>query len=389
MNYFGPALAIVLIGGGAVYLMTCLGAFLGLFRKPRRIKGFTPQVSVIIAARNEEKTIGPLLDDLLVQDYPDHRFEILVVDDCSDDRTAGIVRSFAERDRRIRLADTRHSQSPFRYKKRAVHEGILSSAGEIIMTLDADCRVSRGWIREMMGYMTESRDLVAGEVMVQGSGLTARIESLEFTGIQSIAAGLMNIGFPITCNGANLAYRRSAFERVGGFHGIGDVVSGDDDLLMQKIAAANASRVVFAIGKETAVRVESAGAIDAFLSKRVRWASKITRYPSRSALMLLSAFFLFFAAVPVSFIAILCGWMGMMPLVFGYGLKMSGDMLLTMTGLVRNGRIDLLPVLPFAELMHAPYIMYVAIRGCFGTFEWHGRITRAYSAGTEREMHDS
>ncbi|MHB9030456.1 MAG: glycosyltransferase [Candidatus Latescibacterota bacterium] len=388
MIYIGPALAAVLIVGGVVYLVTCLGAFAGLFRIPRCERGFTPRVSVIVAARNEEKTIGPLLDELLVQDYPRHQYEILVVDDCSEDRTARIARSFAERDNRIRLIDARRSRSPFRHKKRAVHEGILSSAGEIILTLDADCRVPRRWIRGMMERMTESIDLVAGEVVVQGSGLTAGIESLEFTGIQSIAAGLMNIGFPITCNGANLAYRRSAFERVGGFHGIGNLVSGDDDLLMQKIAAGNPSRVVFVVGKDTAVRVRSVDTIGAFLSKRIRWASKITHYPSRAAIALLSVFFVFFIAAPVSLAAVLAGWMGVTPLAFGYGLKMIGDILLTMNGLFRTGRINLLWVLPFAELMHAPYIIFVAIRGCFGTFEWRGRKTGAYCAGMEREIHD-
>jgi cellulose synthase/poly-beta-1,6-N-acetylglucosamine synthase-like glycosyltransferase len=198
----------------------------------------------------------------------------------------------------------------------------------------------------------------------------------------------MNIGFPITCNGANLAYRRSAFERVGGFRDIGDLVSGDDDLLMQKIAAADPSRVVFIMGKETAVQAKSVDTIGDFLSKRVRWTSKILRYPSRAAVALLAVFFTFFCAVPVSLAAILAGWMGVMPLALGYGLKMAGDFLITANGLVRTGRIDLVPVIPLAELLHAPYILYVAIRGCFGTFEWRGRKTGAYSMGMEKEVHD-
>ena len=64
-------------------------------------------------------------------------------------------------DSRIRLIDTHSSNSPYTHKKRAVHEGILASTGEIILTTDADCRVPAGWISGMMERLSSGVDLVA------------------------------------------------------------------------------------------------------------------------------------------------------------------------------------------------------------------------------------
>ena len=290
-------MASVLIGGGIVYFAVCCAAFAGHFRTRRVNAGYSPTVSVIIAARNEEKNIGSVLDDLLMQDYPHDKLVITVVDDFSEDGTVSVVRKFAARDDRVLLREARLSKSPYTHKKKAIHEGILSTDSEIIMTVDADCRVHSGWVCGMVGHFTPGIDLAAGEVIVEGGGILGWIEALEFTSIQMMAAGLMNISLPVTCNGANLAYRRSAFERVGGFEGIGSMVSGDDDLLMQKIAAGRASSVIYTDSAKTKVHVKAHRTVRGFLEQRTRWASKIAGYPSRLAIVVLSIIFAFFVAV--------------------------------------------------------------------------------------------
>jgi len=367
----------VLIGGGVVYFAVCLLAFAGHFSLRTVFSDNTPSVSVVIAARNEEKNIGHLLNDLIEQDYPESRLQIIVVDDASEDDTAAVVKQFAGRDDRVRLAMTQFSKSPYSHKKRAVHEGIMLSESEIIFTIDADCRVRRDWVNGMVKHFSPDIDLVAGEVLVEGGGLLGWFEALEFTGIQMMAAGLMNTGFPITCNGGNLAYRRSAFDRVGGFGDTGVMVSGDDDLLMQKIAFNRSSSVFFATGSKTAVRVKAKDSLGKFLSQRARWASKIAAYPSRRAVLLLTVFFAFFASLSFWMLAAISGVLGFGPLIAGYGLKTAGDILLVGYGVIRNGRPGLLALFPLAEVIHMPYILGVTLKGFFGTFEWRGRRTGA------------
>ena len=157
-------LACILIGGGVVYFFTCLTAFAGHL-KPRRINThYNPFVSVIIAARNEEKNIGAVLNDLLNQDYPCDKLQIVVVDDYSEDGTRRVVEKCIAKDKRVHLREARFSKSPYTYKKRALHAGIRASGGEIILTVDADCRVPCGWIRGMVAHFVPEIDLVAGEV---------------------------------------------------------------------------------------------------------------------------------------------------------------------------------------------------------------------------------
>ena len=373
-------LSITLVGGGIVYFGACLAAFSGHFRQRKRNPGYVPSVSVIVPARNEEVTIGALLDDLTRQEYPSGTLEIIVVDDNSEDSTPDVVRSRMSRDSRIRLIDTHDSTSPFTHKKRAVHEGILASTGEIIMTTDADCRIPERWISGMTERFTSDVDLVAGEVIVQGGGIPGWMEALEITGIQTMAAGFMNAGFPVTCNGANLAYRRSAFDRAGGFADIGHIVSGDDDLLMQKIAGNHPSRVVFNTGKRIAVRTHAAGSVTKFLESRARWASKITGYPSKSAIGLLTIFFAYFIALLIQPALVTAGIGSALPFAAGLGMKMCGDLLLTAYGTWKSGRPGLMLLFPLGELMHIPYITAVTLWGTFGTFEWRGRRTSAVSA---------
>ena len=92
MGVLETILWFIIICGGVVYLSACLFAFSGHLRSHEKVGGYFPSVSLIIAARNEVENIGFLLDDLMKQDYPAEKLEIVVVDDCSDDNTAGIVR---------------------------------------------------------------------------------------------------------------------------------------------------------------------------------------------------------------------------------------------------------------------------------------------------------
>ena len=388
MDVLETVLTFVLMGGGFIYLSACVIAFSGHFRKLEEREGYIPSVSVIIAARNEEKNIASLLDDLLKQDYPSEKLEIVVVDDCSEDNTRGIVEDFINRNRRIHLLETRFSKSQHSYKKRAVHEGIHSSGGEIIMTTDADCRVSPGWVRGIVKFFKPGIDLVAGHVIMEGGGLIGWLEALELTGIQAMAAGFMNAGFPITCNGANLAYRRSAFEKVEGFEGIGRIVSGDDDLLMQKIAQEKNKRVVYISDMKTAVYSVAAGTAVEYLNKRARWSSKIYYYPSLIAVALLAAFFVFFTAALIWLLLALSGVFGFDPLIRGFGMKAAGDFILTFYGVVKMRRLRLMLLFPVAVLFHIPYIIFVTLKGFFGTFEWRGRRSNAVSLEYRENVND-
>ena len=91
-----------------------------------------PLISVIMPAYNAEKTIGDAIDSVLRQTYPD--FELIVINDCSKDRTADIITAFAEKDKRIKFL-----QNPQNSGVSATRNyGVSEATGEWIAFLDSD-----------------------------------------------------------------------------------------------------------------------------------------------------------------------------------------------------------------------------------------------------------
>ncbi|HRP43580.1 MAG TPA: glycosyltransferase, partial [Ginsengibacter sp.] len=106
-------------------------------------------VSVIISARNEEKRIGKCLESLALQNYPPESFEIIVINDFSEDNTSQVVRSFSAgfpQLRLIELSDFVRKEDIWSYKKKAIETGISQAKGTLIITTDADCVMPRTWI---------------------------------------------------------------------------------------------------------------------------------------------------------------------------------------------------------------------------------------------------
>lgn len=115
-----------------------------------------PRVSVLIPARNEEDTIGHLLEDLQAADYD--ALEIIVYDDQSTDRTAAVVHRFASARHPVRLIRASSSPPPgWLGKNRACHSLSLEATGEYFLFLDADVRISPEAIRKALAYMRRYR----------------------------------------------------------------------------------------------------------------------------------------------------------------------------------------------------------------------------------------
>jgi len=260
------------------------------------------RVSVIIPARNEEDHLDNLLNDLAAQDYPRDRYEVIVVDDHSTDRTAEITEKFRLMkpgfNFKLIRSDVDESAGS---KKRALTSGVHAAAGEVILTTDADCRLGPGWITAMAAFFRDrSIQLTAGPVTYHDAkGFLNRFQALEFLGMMASGAGAVKAGLPFICNGANLAYRRETFLALQGFHGNEKYVSGDDVFLMHRIKRHRGRYSIgFAFTKDALVKTTPAENVKAFFRQRIRWASKSKGYYDRTALFTtMSVFFLNLAMV--------------------------------------------------------------------------------------------
>src|ERR1700733_13644465 len=128
-------------------------------KRPRvKLSGFTTKVTVMIAARNEEKKIHLTIEDILAQDYPKHLTEIIIVDDHSTDRTSAIIGSYANRG--VKLLQLNEDKPLNSYKKKAIAEAIKLSSGELMVATDADCRMGNKWLSTVVGYYEQNQPVM-------------------------------------------------------------------------------------------------------------------------------------------------------------------------------------------------------------------------------------
>lgn len=331
-------------------------------------------VSVLIAARNEEENIGRTIESILNQDFPKDKLELIIVDDHSTDRTAEIVRSYT--DERVKLLQLSIGDKLNSYKKYAITKAIEMSSGNIIVTTDADCRMGRKWLKTVIRYM-EIHDsyLVSSPVLYsEERSHFEELQTLEFMYLIGLGAAGIGNQSPTTCNGANLAYRKAVFFEMGGFNGIDNLASGDDELFLHKVAEKYARRIGFCKSREAIVYTDAKPDLKSFISQRKRWASKSTKYKDKKVVALGISIWGFNLALLISLFAFLIrmpefNWSLLTALI----LKIIVEVLFMTPITSFMKRRDLLKYVPILSIIHSFYIVYIGIAGNTGKYDWKGR----------------
>ena len=169
-----------------------------------------PFVSVIIAARNEELNIRDCVNSILEQDYPADRFEILISDDHSEDRTREEAEDCRNVNPAVSVTVLEAGDDDGTGKKNAIRRAVAVAAGEWILTTDADTRRGPGWLRAMTATgLSENVKMTLGPVRMEGNSWFQRIQRLEFLGIMGLTAGSAARKTALMCNGANLKYQKA------------------------------------------------------------------------------------------------------------------------------------------------------------------------------------
>jgi cellulose synthase/poly-beta-1,6-N-acetylglucosamine synthase-like glycosyltransferase len=340
------------------------------------VSGLQTRVSVIVAARNEEENIAETITDLLAQDYPPQLVEFIIVDDHSTDRTAEVVNSFTDpRIRLIRLNAGEHVNS---YKKKAIADAIARAGGELIVTTDADCRMDAAWLSTVVSYYREQNLVMISSPVVyfRERNWFERMQTLEFLYLIGLGASSIGNKVPSTCNGANLAYKREVFLELGGFSGIDDLASGDDELLLHKVAVKYPDRIGFCKSRAAIVRTTAKPDLASFIAQRKRWASKSTRYKDRKIVVLGVSIWLcnLLLAITVAggFFSTQLRAVAAAALLLKFLAELA--FLVPVTGFAR--RKELLKLLPALTLIHIVYMIYIGIAGNSGTYVWKDRKVR-------------
>lgn len=340
---------------------------------------FTPStfISVIIPARNERDKIGACIESILDQKYPKELFEIIVVDDHSDDGTAEIVAEYQDKNVRcISLAaHIQNEKTISAYKKAALAAGITNSTGILILTTDADCIAPNAWLLHIASiYEKEGPVMIVAPVMYANyHGILQLFQLIDFIGAQGITAASHSLSIGNMSNGANLAFSKSDFIAVGGYDGIEHIASGDDLLLTQKMKKASSGKIVYMKSPNAIVTTLPQPTWYDLLQQRVRWASKFGKYDDRRLAWIVFMGYMFNLALLIVGV-----WGFFNPYLWHVALTMvivkiitEGYFLLPVARFFHKESV--LKYLPFIQPLHVLYIVITGILGFIGKYEWKGR----------------
>jgi biofilm PGA synthesis N-glycosyltransferase PgaC len=359
-----------LLWTGCYFVLLC---FLEMRWPKKRTKDYSsdffPKVTLLIPFRNELENIESLAEELSKLTYPDLR--ILLLDDQSEDGSLSLFKEKFKTDSRIHIIP-----SDGIGKKRAIEIGVQAAEGDLILCSDADCSYPKKWIERMVGPFIDPKiQLVAGPVVsASQNNFFQRFQQIEWSSILLLTQFFFSHQQPLMCSGANLAYRRQAFQSVEPYGQNLQFLSGDDEFLLKKIAAR--------YGKESCIYLPFIGnlvftqpqkSFSDMLNQRIRWAGKWKAHRS------------FVHAFPalVSFIFQLT-WLFSL-LLFGLGEVGFMVFFMVWAGKILSERMALGMVLTtlslrfsFADFVktaiaHPFYVILVAFGAIWGKFTWKGR----------------
>lgn len=212
--------------------------------KQSEIKVFHP-LSIIVAARNEEDNLINNLPSIFEQDYPD--FEVIVVNDCSQDDTSSVLRAFSGRFKNFRSTEVKSNKKFEGGKKFAITIGVKAAKNEHLVFIDADCKPSsKNWLRKINeAFQEDSVELVLGYgSAVEKNGFWNKIFSTEIFVVGTQYLAFAKSGIPYMGVGRNLAYTKNLFFKNKGFKNHMHLKSGDDDLFVNEVANRKNTRII-------------------------------------------------------------------------------------------------------------------------------------------------
>lgn len=361
------------------YSLTIIAFIIGLYFPKSGKNTSLKKVSIVIAARDEEKNISGILTDLLKQTYPSDLYEVLVVDDYSTDKTADIIESFSSQYNNCSLIRIESCPAGFSPKKYAIQTAIYKAQGDIILATDADCHVGPEWIETMVQYFDFNVGFVIGFSQFGKHGekqnFIEKLQAFDFIPLMGAAAASANLGYPLAASGQNLGYLKKGFHQLNGYEKVAHRVSGDDVLLLQLFRKFLKYKIIFASDEKAYATSQPQATLTELLNQRKRWASNGS-YQVRLNIPFFIYLLQVFLFNLTLFVAI--------PLVILY--KQYAEMIfacLTIKALLEFAvswksvnyfkRKDLLRYFPLWFIFQMPYVLLVGLLGSFGRFNWKNR----------------
>jgi cellulose synthase/poly-beta-1,6-N-acetylglucosamine synthase-like glycosyltransferase len=360
-----------------VYIVTMAQLIAGFDKiKTFHSKAIPPKTffAIVIPFRNESANLPILFESIKNLNYPKELFEIILIDDFSEDDSVRQVYNWRMENgvfQTTLLENIRLSGSP---KKDAISRAIPIIKNEWLVTTDADCVVPENWLLTLDQYIQQHdvAMLVGAVVYDTKKSFLHHFQQLDLMSLQGATIGSFGMGLGFMCNGANFCYTKTLFEQLHGFKGNNKIASGDDVFLLQKAMKKHSEQVHFLKSKDTIVHTKPVSSWAELFSQRVRWASKTSAYQSvfgkDLAVIVFAGNFVFVVGCMLCVV----GWLTWITLAFLFALKFITDFILLYktNRFLRKKRMSNLLL---SSVLYPFFCVGVAVFSWFGKYEWKGR----------------
>jgi len=264
-----------------------------------------PTVSIIVAARNEEENIQRCLLALDRQVFPENKLEIIIVDDRSTDSTGKTIDDFISGKERFKKIVTTKEIGNLKGKTNALANAIEIAKGEVLLTTDADCEPVPDWVYTTASYYEKNVGMVNGFTTQDAINSFGGIQALDFIYLLTVASGTINLGYPISCIGNNMSYRKKAYLDVGGYENLKFSVTEDSQLL-NTINKLKRYKIIYPLDVKALVNSIPCKNIKELYRQKKRWAIGGIDVPARGYFVMATAFVtnLFILLTPFYFSAV-------------------------------------------------------------------------------------
>ncbi len=336
-----------------------------------------PEVAVVVAARNEEEHIADTVRSLVNQNYPDERYEIVVVNDRSEDKTLNILHGLQKEISNLRVLTIKQVPEGVSPKKHALITAVNTLSCDFIAATDADCLHHPDWLQTYASAAEPSLGIATSVTVFSKDTYTSKLEhfcqtmqNIEHVSEHLVTAGAIVHGWGLSANGNNMLFNKKLYGEDSDAAVKKLVTSGDDFFLIQT-AENRGYRLKFLINPESVVRTPPQPTLGETLNQRARWASKIG-HGSVKVILPGTLVFLFYSGLllyPLTAI-----WGAFQPNFFlgALGLKIAPETVYMLTGYKKlHWKF---PVAHFVgmEIVHIPFILFSVLKGMFGGFIWKG-----------------
>lgn len=336
--------------------------------KREKIENSLPKTafSIVVPFRNEAENLPKLLLSISKLNYPKELFEVILVDDESEEEFLITNYEFSI----TIINNNRKSNSP---KKDAIETAIEIAKNEWIITTDADCIVQKDWLISMDNYIqnTNVKMVASGVTYLAKKGFLHAFQTLDFLSLQGATVGSFGIEKPFMCNGANFAYSKAFFNELNGFNGNENVASGDDVFLLQKAVLKEPKSVGFLYNSKSIVATQTVNTWKALFMQRVRWAAKSTGYSSIFGKTLALIVFVTNLSWVLGFGFWVLGTLDQNYFMLFIGSKFLIDLVLLLKA-ARFFKTKLRWIIA-SSLLYPFFSATVALYALFGKYEWKGR----------------